>query len=152
MEKPTSSAHELTSNVNEMFWLLHYFCRWLPWLPWFCRCWLRWFDDDVDCDHWMKMLVVVMSSEQRLSLVRVPWIFPFLFQTTLHTNSICMDGDDYDHHYNHLYFDDQMLAMISLISIIIWGNILKAVVNFILYVLRVLNCFMLIASANLEIW
>ena len=152
MEKHTSSAHELTLNVNEMFWLLHYFCRWLPWLPWFWRCWLRWFDDDVDCDHLMMMLVVVMSSEQRLSLVRLPWIFPFLFQPTLHTNSICMDGDDYDHHYNHLYFDDQMMAMISLISIIRSCKILKAIVDFILYVLRVLNCFMLIASANFEIW
>ena len=130
-----------------MFLLLHYFCRWLPW---FCRCWLRWFDDDVDCDHLMMMLVVVMSSEQRLPLVRLPWIFPFLFQPTLHTISICMDGDDQDHHDNHLYFDDQMMAMISLILIIRWCKILKAVVNFILYVLRVLNCF--IVSANLEIW
>ena len=70
-------------------------------------CWLQWFDGDVDCDDVMMMLVVVMSSEQRLPLVRLPWIFPFLFQPTLHTNSICMDGDDYDHHDNHLYFDDQ---------------------------------------------
>ena len=43
-----------------------------------------------------------------------------------------------------------MMAMISLILIIRWCKILKAVVNFILYVLRVLNCF--IVSANLEIW
>ena len=164
IEKPTSSAHELKLDANEMFLLLHYFCRWLPW---FFRCWLRWFDDDVDCDDLMMMLIAMIwwwcwlrwcdddvdgsdelwtKAATRATSLNISLSFPTNPSHKLHLHGWWW----FDHHDNHLYFDDHMMAMISLISVIRWCKILKAVVSFFLYVLTQHNCF-IIASANLEI-